>query len=277
MAIWAWLAALAGTVGYGLGSVLQGAAARRGGGPAVLVRPAYIAGVACDLLAWVASLVALQRLPLFTVQALLAGSLAVTVLLARAFLGARLAPRDGAAIAVVVLALAVTGASAGAEAAGSAPTWLVTALLVTLLVSAAVTGLRYRGRHPITLAISGGVAFSGAAFGARGLQTGGGLLPLLSEPALWLIVALGVVGALAYARSLEVGAIGPVTAVLWVIEIVLPGAAGVAFLGDQVRPGWTVPALVAVGAAIAGCVALAASPAQAAAEAAGPAAAPDAS
>ena len=69
------IAALVGMFGYGIGSVLQAAAAARASGPAVLRHPAYLAGLTCDAVAWLASLAALRSLPLFVVQSLLAGEL----------------------------------------------------------------------------------------------------------------------------------------------------------------------------------------------------------
>ncbi|HEX7805908.1 MAG TPA: hypothetical protein VF413_07085, partial [Cellulomonas sp.] len=109
------LAAVVGALLYGSGTVLQALAARRASGPAVLRHPWYLAGLGCDLLGWTASLVALRALPLFTVQALLAGSLVVTVLLARVVLGAPLRRVDGVAVVVVVGALVVLARAAGPE------------------------------------------------------------------------------------------------------------------------------------------------------------------
>lgn len=70
------LAALVGTFGCGTGSVLRAIGTARATGLAVLRQPTYVAGLACDVLALVASLLALRQLPLFAVQALLAGALA---------------------------------------------------------------------------------------------------------------------------------------------------------------------------------------------------------
>jgi hypothetical protein len=53
-----------------------------------------------------------------------------------------------------------------------------------------------------------------------------------------------------------------VAAVLWVVEVLVPGAVGVLALGDGVRPGWQIGAVIAVVVAVAGCAVLATSPAQ---------------
>lgn len=252
-------AALAGTLGYGTGSVLQAAAVRRTSGPAAIIQPLYVAGLGCDGAAWLLSLVALQHLPLFTVQALLAGSLAVTVLLARIFLKTRLRVRDGAAIAVAAVALAAVSAAAGAQRAGQPPAWFANGMLIGLFtVAVAIFGF-YRSRKPIPLAALAGVAFSGAALGARGIQIGS-VGDLVAMPMAWAIAGFGLAGVLAYSRALEHGLVGPVTAILWVIEVLLPGVLGVLVLGDVVRPGWGPIAAIAVAAAVGGCIVLGTGP-----------------
>ena len=256
------LAALAGTVGYGFGSVLQAVAAARASGPAVVRHPAYLAGLGFDAVAWLASLVALRHLPLFVVQSLLAGSLGVTVLLAAVFLGARLRARDVAAVAVVVVALATVAAASGPQAAQPAGATASAVAVIALAATVVALVALYRGAGSLPLAALAGVAFSGAALSARAVQAGRGGFGLLGQPLAWAVLGFGVVGALAYARSLERGAVGPATAVLWGVEVVLPGVVGVAALGDGVRPGWTVPALLAVAAVVGACAVLARSPAQ---------------
>ncbi|WP_327009962.1 hypothetical protein OHA72_23640 [Dactylosporangium sp. NBC_01737] len=114
--------ATAGAVGYGIASVLQAAGAQQGEGMLRTLRaPAYLGGVTLDLLAWLASLAALRTLPVYQVQAVLAGSLAVTVVVARFALAARLRTVDVAAVAVTVAALALLAAAAGRRTRRSPP------------------------------------------------------------------------------------------------------------------------------------------------------------
>jgi uncharacterized membrane protein len=260
--IWPLLAAVGGTIGYGAGSVLQAAGAVRAQGLAVIVQWRYLFGLGCDGVAWLLSLLALQRLPLFTVQALLAGSLAVTVVLARIFLKTRLRLRDRVAVVLVACALAAAAAASGTQAAGRPPAWFQAGMLVALAVVAAATAALYWRKTPIPLAVLAGIGFSGAAFGARGVQTNGSIAHLMTSPAAWAIVAFGILGVLCYSRALESGAVESVTALMWVVEVVLPGLAGVLALGDHVRTGWAIPAVIAVLTAIGGCLVLATSPAQ---------------
>ena len=91
----AYLAALVSAVCYGLGSVLQSIAAKRvkegeGGISArdlgqIAKQIPYLAGVILDGLGWLFSLVALFKLPLFVVQAVVAASVGFVVLFSGIF------------------------------------------------------------------------------------------------------------------------------------------------------------------------------------------------
>lgn len=253
------LAALVGTFGYGAGSVLQSVGASRARGVSVVRQPAYVAGLACDAVAWLASLVALRQLPLFTVQALLAGSLAVTVLLARVVLRAPLQRRDAAAAGVITAALVVLAASAGTLSAVRPPRHFAGVMLVGLGLLAVATVIAVRRGRPVELAVLAGCAFSGAALSARAAHGTGDWASLLREPLVAAALAYGLVGMVAYTAALEHGQVGPATAILWVVEVVLPAVVGVWVLGDTVRGGWDVPAAGALLLAVAACVVLATS------------------
>ncbi|WP_286967039.1 MULTISPECIES: hypothetical protein [Arsenicicoccus] len=261
------VASVVGMLMYAVASVSQGYAASRATGAGVVRHPAYLLGLGCDALAWVASLVALRSLPLFVVQSLLAGSLAVTVLLATVVLRVRPRPRDWVAIAVVTAGLTGVALSSGSESATPPPSWYAGAVVALVAVALVASAALWRRGHPLVLGGLAGVGFSGLALAARAVHepSGGGLAMVtgvLTQPAAWALVASGVVGAVMYARGLEHGSLGPVTAVMWVVEVRLPGVVGVAVLGDGVRAGWAPAALVGVALAVAGCVALALSPAQ---------------
>ena len=256
------LAALAGTLGYGAASVLQAIGAARATGLAVLRQPTYVAGLACDVLAWVASLLALRQLPLFAVQGLLAGSLAVTVRLARVFLKTPLRTRDVVAVGVVTAALVTLAAGAGPSSAQPPPPAFTPVMLVGLTLLAAVTAVTYRRPRWVVHASVAGVAFSGAALCARAAHGSGGWAVLAQDPLAWAVLGYGTIGIISYTLALERGPIGPATAILWVVEVALPAAVGVSVLGDGVRQGWAMPAVVSLLLALTACVALATSPIQ---------------
>lgn len=250
-------AAAFGAVAYGVGSVLQAFAARRAAGTAVLRHPLYLLGVGCDMVAFVASLVAARDLPLFAVQSVLAGSLGVTVVLARVVLGTPIRRRDGVAMLGIVGALVVLALAAGAQSALSPPAWFTAAVLVAMAGAAVVLATHYNRDAHSRLALLAGASFAGSAIGARAVDLHGAWFTLLGQPLAWSILGFGLIGSMAYARSLEHGSAGSATALVWVVEVAAAGAVGIAVLGDHVLPGWELPALAAITVAILGCVLLA--------------------
>lgn len=256
------LAAVAGAVVYGIGSVLQAVGVRRSAdrGRRVLgaaVQLTYLGGVGCDLLGWALSLVALRCLPVFVVQAVLAGSLAVTVVLAAVTIGTSLRRTDWYGIGAVMVALAVIGSAGGAQRAAPPPRAVELGLVVGLVVGVAVIGAACRWASSAAVAAMAGVAFGGGALAARAVPAAHHPAGYLGEPLAWTVVGFGVLGTFAYAFALERGDVGVATAALWVAELVVPGLLGVALLGDRVRTGWRLPAVVASIAATVAVVVLA--------------------
>src|ERR1043165_9781858 len=108
--------AVFGALSYAAASLLQAVAARRSRGTVQTLRhPLYLAGIACDLLAWVGAIIALRVLAVYVVESVLAGSLALTVIGARLILRSSLRRRDVAAVVVTLLALGLLTLSAGQQ------------------------------------------------------------------------------------------------------------------------------------------------------------------
>ena len=78
----------------------------------------------------------------------------------------------------------------------------------------------------------------------------------------WALVGYGATGVLLYAHALEHGQVTPVTALLWITEVIAPATVGVPLLGDTVRTGWLPAAAAAMAAAVGAAAVLAGSPAQ---------------
>lgn len=259
--IWSVIAVVVGSVAYGLSTVIQALAVRRSRGLAVIGQPLVLLGLGMDLGGWLLSLAALDRLPLFVVQAVLASSLAVVVLVARPVLGVRLRGTDAAVIVAAVLALVVLGLAGGEQAAGAAPRGFVAAMIIAAVVVAAATGALYRVGAPVVMAVLAGLGFSVAALAARAMHAGGGIVATVWQPVTIAVVVAGVGATLAYLRALESGPVGLVAAIVSVVEVVVPGALGILVLDDTVRSGWQVPGGVAFVIALGACVLLASSPA----------------
>jgi hypothetical protein len=258
------LVACLASFGYGLASVLQAKGAASADTTLGAVRtPAYLAGLGLDGVAWVLTLLALLALPIFTVQAIAASSLAVLVLLAHVMLRTPIRRMDFLAIAMFVVALVVLSAAAGPDGTNhtSDAFVLVIGLLALVAVVAGVFVTRWTGW--LAQSIVATLSFSGLALCARSVETAHPLTltHLLHEPLTYALVAYGITGMLVYTSALQMGAVAPITGVLWTGEVVVPTAVGIWWLGDSIRSGWAVPASVAIVAACLAIWMLASSPA----------------
>jgi drug/metabolite transporter (DMT)-like permease len=269
------LAALLSAVCYGVASVMQAiavrAASRRsmaqaaqageGVDAGLLVRMArqgmFLASIAIDLVGFIAQLIALRRLPLFAVQAIIASNLAVIAVCAAWLMKARLALREWLAVAGVVAGVSLLGLSAGSQ--GAARTGREFELGLILAVAAvgisgfAVARLPNPVRTPALGAIAG-LGYGALAVAAR-ILPGFGPLQLVRSPAAYTVVAAGIVSFLLYATALEGGSVTTATAAVILAETAPPAIVGVEFLGDKTRPGLT--AVAAIGFALAVVCALA--------------------
>lgn len=256
-------------LGYGVGAVLQALGARRAmdkgqsGVLAMARQPVFLLGLGADLLSWLVSRFALHKLPLFAVQTILAGSLAVTVLLAGAVLGAELRRTDRYAIIGTMIGLVVVGISAGEEQAKPITMTLKIGVMIGIPAVAGLGLVAMRMGKSVMLAVLAGAAFTGSALAARAVHLNDeSVTGVLSEPLLWAVLIYAVLALALHAVALMRGSVGPVTAAMWATEVLVAVVVGAIALGDHMRPGWTIPAILGIGLTLAATVVLARSPAQ---------------
>jgi drug/metabolite transporter (DMT)-like permease len=256
------LAALGSAFCYGIACVLQAISVRaasrrpaagsdgsgRGVDPGLVVRMLrqgpFLASILIDLIGFVGQLIALRRLPLFAVQAIIASNLAVTAVLAAWLMKARLAMREWLAVAGVVIGVGLLGSSAGAEGAARVG-WAFQLGLIIAVAGVAVLGfvaarLPNPARTPIVGATAG-LGYSVLAISARILP---GFAPaqLVRNPATYTLAAAGIVSFMLYAAALDGGSVTTATAAVILAETVPPALIGVVFLGDTTRPGLAIVA-----------------------------------
>jgi len=259
-----------GAFAYAAASIFQALGARRATSTVkAFGHPLYIIGTVLDLLAWAGSMIALSELAVYVVESVLAGSLAVTVVAARVMLKSRLRAIDVIAVGVSVAALTVLALSAGEQESVAASAqlrlWFCGAALLVALLGWGATKVA----PPGVVAGLAGLCLGGAALVGRALTLPDGTmtsvktatLAVVTEPLVAALLVFGVTGMMLYANALQRGQVGPVTAVLWIAEVIAPSAVAVLFLGDTVRPGWNVAALGAGGVTVLMAVLLATAPA----------------
>jgi len=215
--------------------------------------PRYLAGTALVGASFLASLVAVQGLPLFLVQAGRASSLGVTAVLAAAVLGSRLRGPEVAALGALAVGLVGVAVAAQPSVVEAVPAWVSWSALAGAVVSALVVAVGVRaGASGAALGVLAGVAFGVLSLAARVLDPAVGL-GLLADPAAWAVGVAGLTGLAAGAVALHRGAVVVVTATMVASESVLGAGLGLA-VGDRTVPGlgWlaVVGFVVTVGAAV---------------------------
>jgi drug/metabolite transporter (DMT)-like permease len=228
-------------------------------------QPWYVAGLVVDGGGWVCTVLALRHLPVFVVQAVQGGAIALTAIGARLIWGSTLRTIDRVAVGACVAGLVLVSASAGGGRPATTA-WVSTLVLVPACAAlvVALLALRSSGRA-WPLAVIAGLGFGATSLAVRAvdLPAGDGVVPgLLAHPATYLVVAFWVLGLIGYSRALELSSLAQVTAVMLVTEVIAPGFIGIALLGDSVRAGWWCPMLTGLGIAVAGIAMLAGSPTQ---------------
>jgi hypothetical protein len=249
-----------GALCYATAAILQAVAARRTTSTVkALSHPLYLAGIGFDMLAWIGSIIALRELAVYVVESILAGSLAVTVVAARFVLKSRLRGRDVAAVAASLGALTMLALSAGPQHDVVATTELRLAFCAAAVTAAVVGWSATKIGSPGLAAAVGGLCLGGAALTGRALP--GAPLDIATDPLTAALLTFAVTGMMMYAHALQIGQVGPVTAVHWTAEVIAPSAVALLFLGDAVRPGWETPAAIAGLVTVAAAVLLATAPA----------------
>ncbi|MER7761984.1 hypothetical protein [Streptomyces sp. NPDC097619] len=279
------LTAIAASLCYGTGSVLQAVGSRRSarreaaaagaagqvtqhGGPSLsstakaAMTWEFVLGTVLDFIGFGLGALAARMLPLFLSQTVISANLVVTAVLSVRMLGIRLTRREWTSIAVVCLALVLLATAAGHEGDNHAPMsthWWLLGVTVLLMAGGTLAVRLLGSRAAILAGLLSGLGFGALGVGVRILE---GIDPfdpvaLLTDPALYAVLLAGGVGMYLHTVALQIGSVNGATAALVVGETVLPGAIGVLWLGDASRPGFAWLAVLGFVLAVAGAVAVA--------------------
>ena len=240
------LCALGAMTVFGVAAVLQAVATARADDvgvldPRLLLRlvrqPLFLLALSLNLFGFGLHVAALQALPLFLVQAVIAGSVAVTALLSVRVFGRRLGRQEWGAVALIVVALALLASSATDEHAAVTSDLAVLMLAGGVVAIAAAAAVARRVPGPtgaVLLGLLAGCGFGVVAICARLLPDLGPAV--LTAPVAYVLAAAGTVAFVVYSGAMQRGSATTATAAMVVTQTVVPAVAGL-LLGDRVRPG----------------------------------------
>ncbi len=237
---------------------------------ATMLTVPFLIGFVFDIIGFVATLASARMIPLFLSQTIISARLVATALLAMVVLHIRLTTRDWIAGAVVVASLVLLAVSAGREGVDD-QRWMHWAVLVAgpgLFLVGLVVMRTVRRHIASATGLIAGAVFGVMAVASRILDGVDPFEPtrLFTDPALYALLISGMGGFYLFTVALQTGSVNGAAAALVVGQTVLPGAVGIAFLGDVTRAGWGPVAFVAFAAAVVGGVMLASSQAVTAVE-----------
>jgi drug/metabolite transporter (DMT)-like permease len=201
----------------------------------------FLASIAIDVTGFIAQLIALRRLPIFAVQAIMSANLAVTAVFAAWLMHMRLALREWLAVAGVVAGVALLALSAGAQGAKRVGSEFELGLILAVAAVGLVGFAVARLPNPVRTLALGAIAGLGYAVLAVSARILPGFAPfqLIKSPATYTLAAAGIVSFMLYATALEGGSVTTATAAMVLAETVPPAIVGVIFLGDRTRHGLT--------------------------------------
>jgi len=259
------LCAVGAMVLFGVAAVLQALATSRATDvgvldPRLLLRLAsqrtFLAAITLNGLGFVLHITALQSLPLFLVQAVIAGSVAVTALLSVRVFRVRLGRAQWGAVGLVVLGLvllAPTASEGEAVVVGAGTSALLLAAVVAVTTTAVAVRRVPGAAGTVLLGLLAGTGFGIVAVCARLLPEIGPALA--TSPLAYLLVLAGGTAYVVYSAAMQRGSVTTATAAMVITQTVVPAVAGL-FLGDTVRAGLVPVAVAGFALALAGALGL---------------------
>lgn len=216
----------------------------------------YATGIILDLAAGVFTLIAVNRLPLFIVQAIIACCVVLTAFLERIFLHRVLRLQVYIAALVVLIGLMFVASAAHGESAATVSTTLkytLASLPLLLAVIGAVVVRVERKAGAFILAALSGFAFGGDSILGRVIVYPHPIWLVVERPIFWSLIAYGVIGMFFFTAALQRTLATIVNGLMTSTQTVVPLIAGIVLLGDTARNGLWLPVWIGCLLVTGGC------------------------
>jgi hypothetical protein len=244
-----WIYLGACVLAYGVANFLQAIAVSRVSvhtslDPGLLLRLAtqrtYLAGVACQFVAFVFAFLARADLPLFLVQTTAAAGLGVTAILGVVVLKWSLPRAEIVLLVTLAVGLAALIASAQRSPSKELRAQEIVCLALGIGVVAALGTLAARlhgSPGSVALGCLAGFAFGAAAVASRPLAGVHSVAQFLGHPLLYILVLYAAVGQLMLGLAMQRGSTTAAVASMDAAAVIPAALIGLLLLGDRIEPG----------------------------------------
>ena len=200
----------------------------------------YIIGVILDLAGWLFTLYAVQYLPLFLVEAVIAANIVITALIERVFRRQIIRSSSYRAIAIIVLGLvllAIASSPEKSEPISDTLKWLIVLMPIPIALAGYILARSKNYRASIGLAVVGGLAFGGTSVIGRIFRLSSPVWHTIYSPLVFALIVSGTLGILLFSIALQRAQATVINATMTASQTVIPATIGAAFLGDHARAG----------------------------------------
>lgn len=200
----------------------------------------YAGGVALDILGWSLTVFAVQYLPLFLVEAIIAANIVVTALIERLFRHQKISPKAYLAITIILAGLVLLALAASPEKAepiSNTLKWLIVLTPVPIAMAGYVLARGKSYGTAIGLAVLGGLAFGGTAVVGRIFRLSQPVWHTVYSPLIFALIASGILGILLFSIALQRAQATVINATMAASQTLIPAVIGIVFLGDHARGG----------------------------------------
>lgn len=220
----------------------------------------YVFGIVLDIFGWLLTLYAVQNLPLFLVESVIAASIVVTALIERVVRHAQLSWQAYSAIGLIIfglILLAVASSPEKAEPVSETLRIVIALSPLPLFLLGVVAARQKNNRSAFILAAISGLSFGATSVMGRIFDASRPLWHTIYNPLLLGLIVSGTLGVLLFSTALQRGAATTVNATMTASQTIIPAIVGIVFLGDNAKQGLWYMATFGVILALGGVTALA--------------------